>query len=1362
MSLNFQQSRQLLQDFDFAKLFIEVLGWSNPSSAKPVAMEIEDETYQRKMVAELSGVVVLEVMAADGKIPEVKVRRQVHKAVAELHLENLLIFVDKDRTQSLWYWVKREGKKLYPREHIYVKGQPGDLFLGKISALVVDFAELEDGLPSVVAVAQKLQQGLDVERVTKRFFDAFQKNLADFMPQIQGIENEADRRWYASVILNRLMFVYFLQRKQFIDGDVLYLQNKLALVKEQGKAFYQDFLLPLFFEGFAKPESDREEAVKTLLGQVKYLNGGLFLKHRIEQTYPNIAIPNGAFEAVFELFAGYSWNLDDTPGGKDDEINPGVLGYIFEKYINQKEFGAYYTRPEITEYLCDRTINQLILDKVNGSFASISPHPLAPSPSGEEELDVEQKSQLSSLPSPLGEGLGMRGNNAAPKPVGKTFESIGELILKLDANLCDRLLNNILPQLSLLDPACGSGAFLVAAMKTLINVYSAVLMRAELFGDRALKQAIKKIRADHPSLLYYIKKRIITDNLYGVDIMEEATEIAKLRLFLALVASAQAVEDLEPLPNIDFNIMAGNSLIGLIRVDEESFDALGEEGDKQLSLLGRFKADRYGQILADKNESIRKYKAHSFQSGEVEGTSQENRLLMLRDHIEKINREAQAKLNQLLLEEFRGLKIKYEAAQLTGKAKKRDVVVADIEALEPFHWGYHFDQIIGERGGFDAIIANPPWEIFKPNSREFFTQHNELVKKSKMDIKDFEKEQKKLLQDPEISAAWLDYQNQFPHVSTYYRSSDQYKNQISIVNGKKAGSDINLYKLFLEKCFHLLNSDGRCGMIIPTGFYTDLGAKQLREMIFSESRLDTLLGLSNERFIFEGVDHRFKFCLLTFEKGGSTKIFEACFRIDPRESIRPNQLDNFLQNKSERVEISVDLVRQLSPDSFSVMEFRDSQDIIIAKKMFQRPRLGDKLDGTWNFKLNAEFHMTSDSKLFRQKEAEGLLPLYEGKMIHQFTHLAAEPRYWLHEDEARQSLLGRDEIDEGQELSYQFYRLAIRAIARTTDSRTLISTILPKSIFCGNSILVSSQGLSDDETILVQTFLNSFVVDFCIRQMVSANINMFYVYQIPVPRLQKGDRYFSEIVDRAAKLICTTPEFDDLAQEVGLGSHHNGITDESERAKLRAELDGTIAHLYNLTETEFTHILSTFPIVPEPTKQAALEAYRALIPLPGDRAIADLITQGESATLEFKSTARWDLKEHKKNPALEQVILKTIAAFLNTGGGTLLIGIADDGTVLGLTPDYQTLQKKNRDGLELWLTDFLLKNNLGQDLAPFLQITFHDLDNQDICRIIAKPAPRPIYVKDNQDDHLYIRSGNSTRKLTVKEAINHVKNQWRE
>ena len=103
---------------------------------------------------------------------------------------------------------------------------------------------------------------------------------------------------------------------------------------------------------------------------------------------------------------------------------------------------------------------------------------------------------------------------------------------------------------------------------------------------------------------------------------------------------------------------------------------------------------------------------------------------------------------------------------------------------------------------------------------------------------------------------------------------------------------------------------------------------------------------------------------------------------------------------------------------------------------------------------------------------------------------------------------------------------------------------------------------------------------------------MFYVYQLPVPRLSQGDRFFDSVVQRAAKLICTASEFDDLAAEVGLNSHRKGVTDPADRAKLCAELDGMIAHIYGLTEDEFAYVLGTFPLVAEPVKVAALEAYR--------------------------------------------------------------------------------------------------------------------------------------------------------------------------
>ena len=1138
MSLNFSRTRDLLSNFQFGELFIEELGWSHPRAKKTVSITVDNQEYPCQRIAEVSGVAVLEVTTTD--IPDAKLRRDIHQQVIERIAENLLIFVDGGRTRSLWYWVKREGSKSYIRDHLYIKGQPGDLFLGKLAELVLDITDFEDGEPSVVEVAHRLQKGFDIEKITKKFYQEFQREHLQFLPFIQGIDRESDRKWYTSVILNRLMFVYFLQRKGFIDNDFNYLQNQLQASQRRGKnLFYRQFLQTLFFQAFAQPESQRDETVTALVGKVKYLNGGLFLQHPLENLYQNICIDDQAFENILDLFSRYSWNLDDTPGGSDDEINPDVLGYIFEKYINQKAFGAYYTRPEITEYLCDRTINKWIVERSNQHY---------------------------------------------PR---KQFASISELLINLDSPLCQLLIEDILPQLSILDPACGSGAFLVAAMKTLIGIYSAVIGTIELRGDSKLKQWLTEVRKSHPSLGYYIKKRIISDNLYGVDIMEEATEIAKLRLFLALVAAAQSVTELEPLPNIDFNIMSGNSLIGLIRVDEKSFNLMGEE-----NILQTLTAQNYQTILAEKNRSIELYKEHAFRLGEVEGTPQENRLQMLRNHIEDVNRESVQKLNQILLDEFSGkLSIKYESAQLTGKAKKRLLTLSDMQSLKPFHWGYHFDKLITEKGGFDVIITNPPWEVFKPQAKEFFSQHSDLVTKNKMDIKTFEKEQKKLLTNPEIAQAWLEYQSQYPHVSLYFRSSEQYKNQISIVNGKKQGTDINLYKLFVEQCFNLLHPQGECGIVIPSGIYTDLGTKQLREMLFSQTNLTGLFCFENRKTIFEGVDSRFKFVILTFEKNKQTLSFPVEFmRHDVEELQRFPHKDSLV--------ISVDLIRKLSPDSLSVMEFKQDIDIHIAEKMSRFPLLGETLPDTWNLKLTREFDMTNDSYLFKTEPAKGRLPLYEGKMIHQFTHRYALPKYWLDEKEARQALLKRGEVDKGQILDYQTYRLGFRDVARNTDIRTMIATILPPNSFCGNTISLEKidkqVAISLKEKCYLLSIFNSFVFDRSIRDKVTSHLSLFYVYQNPIPRLKEGDKYFQEIVENAAKLICTTEEFEQLAKEVGIGSHKNGVTEEAERMAIRAKLDAIVAHLYELTPTEFQHILSTFPLVPESVKTATLKAYQTL------------------------------------------------------------------------------------------------------------------------------------------------------------------------
>ncbi len=538
-----------------------------------------------------------------------------------------------------------------------------------------------------------------------------------------------------------------------------------------------------------------------------------------------------------------------------------------------------------------------------------------------------------------------------------------------------------------------------------------------------------------------------------------------------------------------------------------------------------------------------------------------------------------------MLDDFRALKIQYEQAQIKGRAKKRPLMTSDMQALNPFHWGYEFDEIIETRGGFDVIITNPPWEVFKPQDEEFFAQYDDSIRQKRANRVEKRRRKAQLLADEAIRKAYLAYQSGYRHVSAFYRSAPQYQNQISRVNGRKQGSDINLYKLFTEQCFHLLRPGGACGIVIPSGIYTDLGTKQLRQMLFDKTEISGLYGFENRQAIFEGVDSRFKFVVLSFEKGGATVSFPAAFM---RHDV--TELETFPAEDS--LQIGLELLRRSSPSSLSVTEFKSDIDLSIVEKMLRFPLLGEELPGKWTVKLSREFDMTIDSDLFHDAPGRGRLPLYEGKMIWQFEHGYAAPRYWIDEAAGRARVLGKRGVDTGQVLDYQAYRLAHRSIARSTDTRTLVASVLPPT-FAGHSLNVWSS-MQPAVLFAAVSFANSLVLDWMLRLSVSANITMFFIYQLPVPRLQEGEPYFDAIVERSARLICTAPEYDDLAREVGLGGHHNGAAAPAERAQLRAELDGMIAHIYGLSDAEFAHVLSTFPLVAGSVKAAALAAYRAL------------------------------------------------------------------------------------------------------------------------------------------------------------------------
>ena len=173
------------------------------------------------------------------------------------------------------------------------------------------------------------------------------------------------------------------------------------------------------------------------------------------------------------------------------------------------------------------------------------------------------------------------------------------------------------------------------------------------------------------------------------------------------------------------------------------------------------------------------------------------------------------------------------------------------------------------------------------------------------------------------------------------------------------------------------------------------------------------------------------------------------------------------------------------------------------------------------------------------------------------------------------------------------------------------------------------------------------------------------------------------------------------------------------------------------------------------------------------RKLLDIIEAGESATVEFKSSARWDIRKDEAARYIEKIIVKTAAAMLNTDGGTLLIGVDDDGNILGLANDFSTLRaKRDRDGYEIWLMNHLLKD-FGKDAAAQISISFHALADasgdgddeaapgaQDICRVTLQPSPRPRYVSEDGNEAFYIRTGNATNKLKVSEITPYQTTRW--
>ena len=866
--MNRKTFNQLIKQGAWRDLFITEMGWNAPQGQRCLpTITVDDADYDFTVVAQRNGFQILrcEVVA----IPNMSTCRKIDLKLRRQANDYIAIYTLPRGEHHLWACPLKQNEKRDMVVVEYATADQADFLFAKLAAITFDIVEIT----TIIDVRQHVAQAFAVnsEKITKDFYNGFRKQHKEFATFITGIDDDIplydskkkeqnrNKLWYASVMLNRLMFCYFIQKKGFLNGDVDYLANKLRQVQaEEGdnrfyRSFYRDFLVSLFHEGLNAPHHTPEWEHR--FGRIPYLNGGMFDVHVIEQQYDEIDIDDDAFMSLFAFFDTWQWHLDTriTATGKD--INPDVLGYIFEQYINDRAaMGAYYTKEDITEYISKNCILPWVFDRVAESSSRDAFKPngyvwTTLRESGDRYIYDAVKRGYSAdwqrrIPADIAVGVDtskpelLERRKLWNQPTADQFALPTEIWRETIERLqrCDTLMEkisggeithindfitlnldirsftydllsqttdhrlvanfyNALQSVTILDPTCGSGAFLFAAMGILEPLYEVCILRMQEWhaeNPNLFQKELEEIECKYRSnIQYFIYKSIILRNLYGVDIMVEATEIAKLRLFLKMVAVVEVDKradnmGLDPLPDIDFNIRCGNTLVGYATEQQLRKDLL--QGDAFAKLEFEQKIQERLVIVSAAYEIFR----------QVQLTGEDDRAEYAK--AKKELRQRLTELNEVLNRHL------FAAIG----SNKEDEYAEFLSSHQPFHWLAEFYNIIHGNGGFDVVIGNPP-----------YVEYNK--------------------KDAQTKKA----------VSDYYE-----------ISGYKTESCGNLYAFVLERSKTITHNKSYIGMIVPlSGHSTDRMAPLVNNF-YRNYGLRLHLNLSadaNPQKLFEGV--KFRLCI---------------------------------------------------------------------------------------------------------------------------------------------------------------------------------------------------------------------------------------------------------------------------------------------------------------------------------------------------------------------------------------------------------------------------------------------------------------------------------------------------------------------
>ncbi|MEK0082976.1 Eco57I restriction-modification methylase domain-containing protein [Benzoatithermus flavus] len=758
-------------------------------------------------------------------------------------------------------------------------------------------------------------------------------------------------------------------------------------------------------------------------------------------------------------------------------------------------------------------------------------------------------------------------------------------------------------RLKILDPACGSGHFLLAAARRLAF---------EIARLDAAPDAPTEAQRQHAM------REVVQRCIYGVDRNPLALELCKTALWI------ETVEPGKPLSFLDHHLRCGDALVGVLDPnvleagipDEAYKPKTGDDRETARTLKAQNKAERERPLLrlslrqefvtlADGFEQLAAMAEDLPQ--EVAAKAEAYTRLLAGEFVSRLRTAADLWTAAFFARIERPrpgqpqrvptTRDVWEAIRSAGgrQGPRAAEAAALADTYRFFHWPLEFPEVF-HQGGFDVVLGNPPWERIKLQEQEFFAARHEAIAGAPNKAA-----REKLIKGLAISANPVDRKLHAAFETA--KAGAEAASQFIRGSGRfplTAVGDVNTYAVFAELTLRALGPKGRAGIIVPTGIATDNSTKAFFDEVASKGRLASLYDFENRDAIFAGVHRSYKFSLLTLASGVEATRF-AFFLSNPLQ----------LADERRRFTLSPADIALINPNTKTCPIFRTGYDAELTKKIYRRvPVLIDEAKGEagnpWGISFLRMFDMANDSGLFRnhaQLAAAGgrladmvwtlpdgsrWLPLYEAKMIHHYDHrwasydpegesddvgeaqkrdpnFRAMPRYWVEEREVEARL-----ADKGWARGWL---MGWRDICRSTDERTVIASVIPRVAVNHKAPLFFTDA-GDRKAAALYGSLCSLPLDFVARQKVGGtSLTFFILKQLPIlPPNSYAPADLDFIVPRVLELTYTAWDLQPFARDLG----YDGPPfrwDPARRALLRAELDAYYAWLYGLTKDELRYVL---------------------------------------------------------------------------------------------------------------------------------------------------------------------------------------------